>query len=233
MPSFAAGSGKTSYPQRTSELTFKPIDSIYQDRLRQFIDENGHYKDLMLPKLYTKETLQLKAKPSADDDVASVNTSYLVLKHWAAPGLSKPLFKDVVPPNFQSSNYSMHMIHLALPGLLTVPESFINEKEIWLVWDAGCEGMVFNKDGKPLQGLTGDGERIEFIIPNEWYESGREYTFYLEMGCNGMFGTTKPIYDIKKCEIQVPNLQAHALYYDFWILSDCSREGSSPQKFKA
>lgn len=240
MPSFAAGSGKTSYPQRTSELTFKPIDSIYQDRLRQFIDENGHYKDLMLPKLYTKETLQLKAKPSADDDVASVNTSYLVLKHWAAPGLSKPLFKDVVPSKrseFKLFNahdtfgpaWSSHWFQVQMK----VPESFINEKEIWLVWDAGCEGMVFNIDGKPLQGLTGDGERIEFIIPHEWYESGREYTFYLEMGCNGMFGTTKPIYDIKKCEIQVPNLQAHALYYDFWILSDCSREGSSPQKFKA
>lgn len=224
---------RSGYPQRTDQLTFKPIDSIYLDRLRQFIAKDGHYKDLMLPKFYYRDVLRYKEKK--DDE-----SSYLTLKHWAAPGLTKPFFKEVIPSkldqfkNFSTGDkfgpaWSSHWFEVEMK----LPASFLQEDEIWLAWDAGCEGMVFNHQGLPMQGLTGDDERTKFIIPKEWYADTGKYTFYLEMGCNGMFGSTKPEYVVKIFEIQVPNLEAHALYYDFWIISDCAREGNSPQKFKA
>ncbi|QPG73271.1 hypothetical protein FOA43_000579 [Brettanomyces nanus] len=227
---------EVNYPQRNNELTFKPIDSIYEDRLRQFIDSNGHYKDLMLPKFYTKQFLYYKDKPKLNSDDAS----YLTLKHWAAPGLTKPLFAEVIPDKlskFTKFNagqtfgpaWSSHWFQVELK----VPKSFVDEDELWFVWDAGCEGMVFNDKGLPLQGLTGAGERIVFILPKEWYSSGEAYTFYLEMGCNGMFGSTKPEYKLSVVEVRVPNLEAHALYYDFLILSDAAREDGPPQKYKA
>ncbi|VEU22001.1 DEKNAAC102954 [Brettanomyces naardenensis] len=223
-----------SYPQRSTQLTFKPIDSIYEDRLRQFTDVNGHYKNLMLPKFFSKDILRYKEKPTDG------HGSYLELKHWAAPALTKPFFKDVVPSKldefnkFQPGNgigpaWSSHWFQVKFK----VPSSFLKEEELWLAWDAGCEGMVFDKTGLPIQGLTGDGERTIFILPPEWYSSDKEYTFYIEMGCNGMFGSTRPTYNLKICEIQVPNLEAHALFYDFWILSDGSRESEAPQKYKA
>ena len=93
---------------------------------------------------------------------------------------------------------------------------------------------MWTEDGRPLQGLTGGGQRIEWIIPDAWRD-GKEHTFYIEMACNGMFGnapggdTIQPprpdkTYQLVTARITAVNLAARALYYDFWIIGDAARE---------
>lgn len=225
------------YPQRNTDLRFKPIDSIYEDRLRQFTNTSGQYHDLNLPKFYTKARLVNIDKPK---DKAKQKEGYLQMRHWPAPGLTKPLFHTVIPSKLDEFKlfhagqsfgppWSSHWFQITF----RLPKSFLNEERVILKWDAGCEGMVFDHTGLPLQGIMGDGERNEFIVPPEWYADGKEYIFYIECGCNGMFGSPKPSFSHSLVEFQVPNLDALALYYDFWILSDAAREDSAPQKHKA
>lgn len=101
-------------------------------------------------------------------------------------------------------------------------------------WDANNEGLVWSEDGVPLQGLTGGGERIEWVIPHS-FRDGKEHTFYIEMACNKMFGnapggdTIQPpspnnYYRLNTARIAEVNLEARALYIDFWIIGDAARE---------
>lgn len=80
----------------------------------------------------------------------------------------------------------------------------------------------------PLQGLTGSGERVEWILPEE-YRDGKEHTFYIEMACNGMFGVGKNgdqiqppdmgrYFRLKQAEVVAVHLDARALKTDFWII---------------
>ena len=61
-------------------------------------------------------------------------------------------------------------------------------ERVQLQWDSNSEAMVYTEDGEAVQGLTGGGERVEWIFPQEWKKDGKEHVFYVEMACNGMFG---------------------------------------------
>jgi alpha-mannosidase len=93
--------------------------------------------------------------------------------------------------------------------------------------------LIYTEEGHPLQGLTGNGDRTEWIIPDS-FRNGKEHIFYIEMACNGMFGnapggdTIQPpnpnkYFTLGKAQIVAVNLEARALYYDFWILGGKSR----------
>jgi alpha-mannosidase len=55
-------------------------------------------------------------------------------------------------------------------------------------WDSNSEGLVYTEEGEAVQGLTGCGERTEWIFPQAWKTDGKMHVFYIEMACNGMFG---------------------------------------------
>lgn len=104
----------------------------------------------------------------------------------------------------------------------------LDKERLEFHWDANNEGMVWTEDGHPLQGLTGGGERVEWIIPDAWRD-GKEHVFYIEMACNGMFGNApggdsiqppdpNKYFTLRKAQITAVNLEARALYYDFWII---------------
>lgn len=109
-----------------------------------------------------------------------------------------------------------------------MPHEVLNEEIIELHWDASNEGMIWTEEGHPLQGLSGDGERVEWIIPPS-FRDGKEHTFYLEMACNGMFGLGKGArnqppdpdryFTLEKAEIVAVNKEARALYFDFSVIS--------------
>ena len=112
-------------------------------------------------------------------------------------------------------------------------------------WDANNEGMVWTHDGKPLQGLTGGGDRTEWILLDS-FRDGKEHTFYIEMACNGMFGNapggdsiqppaTDKYYQLHTARITAVNLAARGLYVDFWIIGDAAREfpGDSWERHQA
>jgi alpha-mannosidase len=62
-----------------------------------------------------------------------------------------------------------------------------DQERLIFKWDAGCEGMIWSEDGEPLQGLTGGGERPDWLFPVGWRD-GKKHVFYVEVACNAMFG---------------------------------------------
>lgn len=230
--------------------TFKTVDSIYENRLRQFIDSNGGYRELNLPKFYNKKRLTLSNVSTPKE----TEKQGIWLKKWSAPKLTKPLFKDVIPsklPDFKiceafkhvsmSPKWSSHWFEVKI----RIDKSWYDDvysggnlESLTFLWDAGCEAMIFDLNGCPLQGLTGNGERTECDLPLNWFKISSdskhmETKFYIECGCNSMFGGGGNNYGLGMCEIIQYNKQAKALYFDFLILSDAAREDSSPQKHKA
>ena len=54
-----------------------------------------------------------------------------------------------------------------------------------LKYGSRCEAMVFNLEGRPLQGLTGgygNERRVEFILKDVTFAQG----YYIEVSANGM-----------------------------------------------
>ncbi|CAL5866146.1 uncharacterized protein PFLUO_LOCUS353 [Penicillium psychrofluorescens] len=210
-----------------SQLAERPvgrrITKLYTDRLGQFTD-TGAYSGQNLVSKYFEAV-------NSDED-------HVKLSVYSVPKLQRPTFKDATSQEFKPTHigasfgpsWSTHWIRIRL----TVPEDMRQKKHLEFHWDANNEGMVWTEDGHPLQGLTGGGERIEWIIPDAWRD-GKQHTFYIEMACNGMFGNApggdnyQPpspdrYYTLSKAQITAVNLEARALYYDFWVIGDAARE---------
>lgn len=155
---------------------------------------------------------------------------------YSVPDLERPSFEQAVKHEFKPTkrgswfgpSWSTHWFRIHL----MVPKELTEKEHLEFHWDAGNEGTVWTEDGKPLQGLTG-GERIEWIIPDN-FRDGNEHVFYIEMACNGMFGNANGdsiqppspdrYFNLHTARITAVNLQARALYYDFWMISDAARE---------
>lgn len=107
------------------------------------------------------------------------------LSVWDAPDLSRPTFREAVSHEFRTTHvgesfgpsWSTHWFKVRI----TVPSKFQKKDLLELHWDANNEGMVWTEDGNPLQGLTGGGERVEWILPDK-FRDGKEHTIYIEMG---------------------------------------------------
>jgi len=157
---------------------------------------------------------------------------------WDAPDLTRPTFEEAVKGKFRETSvgetfgpaWSTHWFKVEL----TVPEELRKKEHLELFWDGNNEGMVWSADGNPLQGLTGGGERIEWILP-EGFRDGETHTIYIEMACNGMFGCApggdsiqppdpNKRFPLTRAEIVAVNLQARQLYIDIWIIGDAARE---------
>ena len=162
------------------------------------------------------------------------------LEFWSAPDLTRPTFKDATSESNEYSatrvgasfgpSWSTHWFRVHL----TVPEDLEDKQHLEFHWDANNEGMVWTEDGEPLQGLTGGGERTAWILP-EKFRDGKEHMFYVEMSCNAMFGNGKNgetiappssdnYFQLVTADILAVNLEARALYFDFWELGDAARE---------
>lgn len=157
---------------------------------------------------------------------------HVKLSVYSVPNLARPSFKEATANKFKPTkrgesfgpSWSTHWFKIQL----TVPEEMRKKERLEFHWDANNEGMVWTEDGKPLQGLTGGGERIEWILPDS-FRDGKEHVFYIEMACNGMFGNApggdsiqppspNKYYRLNVARITAVNLQARALYYDFWMI---------------
>ncbi|USW54156.1 Putative glycoside hydrolase family 38 domain, galactose mutarotase-like domain superfamily [Septoria linicola] len=217
-------SSAAKYPQLAARPKGKLIHDIYRDRLNQFTS-NGQYKEQgLLARLYN----------------GRLGEGHVHLSVWSAPDLSRPTFaeatdsKNTYKPTKKGESFgpswSTHWFRVAF----TVPREWKDHERIELHWDSSSEGLVWTQDGKPLQGLTGNGERIEWIVPNK-YQTGGEEVIYIEMACNGMFGnptggdTIQPpdpnrYFPLQLADLVSVNLDARALFYDFWILGDAARE---------
>lgn len=215
-----------SYDQFNLQPTFKPIDSLFENRLRQFTD-GGAYVSLNLPKFYDIERVDSSSK-------------WIDLKVWKVPDkdgkTDRPLFRNI---DFESLKWKdarkgdsfgpswksfWFKIELEIPPLW-----LDKDQEIDFDWDCSNEGLIYDPDGTPLQAFTG-GDRFLFKLPKK-YRKGGSQLFYLEIACNGMFGNgdggnpdPNRYFRLNRCDLILPDLNARKLYWDFWILGDAARE---------
>ena len=221
-----ASASSSHYPQLAVRPVGKQIHHIYRDRLGQFTDRGQYKHESLWAKMYD-------GRLSGED--------HIKLSVWDAPDLSRPTFKEAtkkenkyrkthVGESFGPS-WSTHWFKVQF----TLPYEWTYKSQVELHWDANNEGMVWTEDGKPLQGLTGGGERVEWVVPPQMRDYNKEHTIYIEMACNGMFGnapggdTIQPpnpnkYFQLSEADLVSVNLDARALFYDFWIIGDAARE---------
>lgn len=219
------------YDRYNHQPTLKPIDLIYENRLRQFIDQGGQYPQLNLPKFY-------------DHERVDSNSDAISLKVWRTPGDSgpgnteRPLFRDIDWKKVEwedakkgdSFGPSWRTFWFKIEW--EIPDHWLRNKDVEEIdfhWDCGNEGLIYDSHGTPLQAFTG-GDRTLYKLPKTYKKSGKQL-FYLEIACNGMFGTgdqghpdPNKYYTLSHCDLVWPDLNARKLYWDFWILSDAARE---------
>ena len=213
----------TQLPQRTAGPVGKQIHNIYKSRLGIFTDNGQYASQNLRSKMY-------EGKASGDE--------YVKLSVYSPPDLQRPSFQEATSHEFGPTHvganfgpsWSTHWIKVQLK----VPSSLQDKELIELHWDADNEGLIWTEDGEPIQGLTGGGDRIEWILPDS-FRDGKFHVIYIEMACNGMFGNAPggddiqpPIpnkyFTLHTAEIVAVNQEARQLYIDFWILGDAARE---------
>ncbi|KAF8475945.1 glycosyl hydrolases family 38 N-terminal domain-containing protein, partial [Kalaharituber pfeilii] len=216
----------THEPLEYPKLNFEPhaakIHNICVDRLRQ-LTAGGQYSSVNLTAMYT-----------LDQESGS---TYVDISVYSVPNLARPLFGEAVNGIFKPTHkgasfgpsWSTHWFKINL----TIPERFNEYEQVEFHWDTHSEGLVYTEDGDPVQGLTGGGERVEWVLPESFFD-GRPHTFYIEMSCNSMFGnpngdTIQPpnpnrYFTLSKADIVAPNFEARQLNIDYWILGDAARE---------
>ncbi|KAL2072506.1 hypothetical protein VTL71DRAFT_11849 [Oculimacula yallundae] len=214
---------KSTYPKLSDHPVGQWIPNIYKDRIAMFYG-GGQYEGKNL-------------RAMMNEGVAS-GTPHVKLSVWDAPDLTRPTFKDATSHTFKKTtvgewfgpSWSTHWFKVQI----TVPPELCKKELLELHWDANNEGMVWTDDGKPLQGLTGGGERIEWVLP-EKFRDGKEHTIYIEMACNGMFGNApggdsiqppdpNKYFQLSKADIVAVNSEARQLWIDIWIIGDAARE---------
>lgn len=227
-----------SYSQYNLQPAFKPIDNLFLDRLRQFIDAGGSYRSMNLPKFY-------------DHDRVDSETDYFDLKVWRVPDdkngkTDRPLFKDIPFDKLEWSD--AHKGDLFGPSWKSfwfkidweIPKHWLDKKsEIHFEFNCDCEGLIYTKNGVPLQAFSG-GERPIFILTEDLKVPGKQH-FYLEIACNGMFGNgdggapdENRYFRLDRCELVLPDMNARRLFWDYWQLTDLAREGEhGSAKFQA
>jgi len=205
----------SDYPRLAAGPVGKQIHSIYQSRLRQFTD-GGQYRDQGLLAKITE------GRASGAD--------WVKLSVYSPPNLTRPTFKDATSHSFKPTkvgesfgpSWSTHWFKVQL----TIPKDLRDKEHLEFVWDANNEGMIWTAKGDVVHGLTGGGERTEWILPKE-FRDGKEHVFYVEMACYGMFGNAaggdsiqppdpNRYFQLHTADIVAVNLEARALYFDFW-----------------
>ncbi|UQC80066.1 glycosyl hydrolase family 38 [Colletotrichum lupini] len=214
---------KSSYPALASRPVGQWISKLYKDRINQFYS-TGQWEKHNLLAMMTEGTAS--------------GEPHVKLSVWDAPETTRPTFKDAVSHEFKKTevgawfgpSWSTHWFKV----VLTVPKELRDKDLLELHWDANNEGLIWTEDGKPLQGLTGGGERVEWILPKE-FRDGKEHIIYIEMACNGMFGNApggdsiqppdpNKYFQLGRADIVAVNPEARALYFDIWIIGDAARE---------
>ncbi|KAJ7639802.1 glycoside hydrolase family 38 protein [Mycena polygramma] len=212
------------YPTLNPGSGAKWIKSLTQARLGQF--NGGHFGDVNLGAvLYERKE---------DGD------KYVRLEVWSAPGLTKPTFGDAMEKYAAGEFRSAHKGESFGPSWtnhwwvvkLRLPEAeFSDYERVTFEFDPGCEAMIFDEEGVPLQGITGGyagDRRVEYIIPPAARKAGK-HTLIIESSCNGMFGMggggigppdPNRSFQLAMADIVVPNQDAWRLLWDFKTLRE-------------
>ncbi|KAG0213254.1 Glycoside hydrolase, 38 vacuolar alpha mannosidase [Mortierella sp. GBA30] len=198
------------------------LRSITVDRAAKFSSEE-FYSDINLySQLYSKRESQT-----------------IELSVYSVPDLKRIPFEEAVKQSFKPAttgtyfgpSWSTHWFRLHVQ----VPQDWTGE-QVELLWDSNSEAMVWSTEGVPRQGLTGDkgnDRRVEYTLFKK-AKGGDTVELFVEMACNGMFGTGKNgqinppdenrVFQLSHVEIAVPNKAAWKLFYDMQIILGMANE---------
>jgi len=184
---------------------------LTRNRLQQFASETG-----IASRLYPDRTSVKLLVFSTPDRIAFVEAIRGTYRHAQVGEKFGPL-------------WSTHWFRVEC----LIPENW-NGKEVHLLWDSSSEACVWQK-GEPLQGLTGSSigwsgtaVRKEFILTKKAH-GGERIELYVEMACNGLFGSDGLQPDVsqlgllRQAEIAIFDRQAWELLWDFKVISDMAR----------
>ncbi|KAK1593947.1 glycosyl hydrolase family 38 domain-containing protein [Colletotrichum navitas] len=230
----SSSSVTTPYPLRAPVPVGKRANKLYRDRTANFYSPGQWEKVNLLSMMH----LAVRSQPPD-----------LRLSVWSSPGLSRPAFSEATieangyrPAQVGESfgpSWSTHWFKVQI----RIAEEMRQMEHLELHWDCSNEATVWNARGEPLQGLTGRGERVEWIIPAS-FKDGAEHAIFIEMACNGMFGNAAgdPIFKnnangdaiqppdpdkhfvLAKAEIVAVDLQARMLHTDIHVIHQAAQE---------
>ncbi|KAJ7761441.1 hypothetical protein B0H16DRAFT_1811281, partial [Mycena metata] len=158
------------YPTLNPSAGAKWIKRLTQDRLGQF--NGGHFNDVNLGAALYKRIEE--------------GEGYVQMRVWSAPGLTKPSFAEALShrADFKPAEKGDSF------GPSWTNHWWLVHLRVTFEFDPGCEAMIFDTDGTPLQGITGGyggDRRVEYIIPPEAVAKGA-HDLVIESSCNGLFG---------------------------------------------
>ncbi|CAG8450748.1 8086_t:CDS:10, partial [Ambispora leptoticha] len=200
------------------------VRGITVERLDKFTSKDFFADVNLFSALYKKRT----------DDFKHVR-----LQVHSVQGLKRIPFDEAIKKEFRPASvgdsfgpsWSTHWFHI----VVNVPNNWVDE-EVQFLWNSDNEGLIWSKDGVPLQGLTGGGgldRRVEYILTPR-SKGGEKFEFYIEMACNGMFGVgdnglinapdPRKYYTIREAALAVPNKAAWELWYDFQIIRGMAKD---------
>ncbi|KAF0408010.1 glycoside hydrolase family 38 protein [Gigaspora margarita] len=206
----------SSYPRVTRNITIERCEKFLS---RDFFSDVNLYSQLYKNRTGSEEYIKLSVYNVPD------------LKRITFEEAVKAVYKPAKCGDTFGPSWSTHWFHITV----RVPDDWINE-EVQFLWDSSSEGMIWTKDGTPLQGLTGgygNDRRAEYVLTRS-SNGGEQFEFYLEMACNGMFGNgigsdinppdPNRYYSLRQVELAIPNQSVWQLMYDFQIILDMAKE---------
>lgn len=196
---------------------------ITLSRLDMFLSEGDQFSDVNLsPHLFLK-------KASGED--------WVQLSHYAVPDLKRIPFEEAIKGGYEKAkvgdsygpSWSTHWFRVKAK----VPLDW-SGLEVQFRWNSDSEVLIWSDSGEPLQALTGEGggnQRLEYILTRNC-SGGEQFSFYLEVACNGLFGNgpyligppEERTYPIRMAELAAPNKLAFQLKYDFEIIRDLAKK---------
>lgn len=136
---------------------------------------------------------------------------------------------------------------------LSVPKEKIEQnQEVHFLWDSTTEAMIYNTEGKPLQGLTAGSSPHEFRTSYIIYRQGHKQeldpkgnaSFFIEWTGNGLFGNfyngnmlagvdMNRNFPLNVCEIATFHRDAWELMQEFKVVMDSAKHLDTKQDSRA
>ena len=105
-----------------------------------------------------------------------------------------------------------------------IPEACRGKKTVLLI-DISGEGLIVDRDGNPVRGITnvatefsfaGGGKRVYYLEDEP--QGGEIVDLWMDAGCNDLFGSLKNDGKVLEADIAIQDTKTRKLYYDYSVL---------------
>ncbi|KAK7493075.1 hypothetical protein BaRGS_00015596 [Batillaria attramentaria] len=155
------------------------------------------------------------------------------IHHFAAPDrvpfeqAKDGTYKPVKVGQTFGPTWSTHWFRLDV----VVPERWVGQ-EVRLIWNSHSEALIW-VDGQPRQGLSGEKNRLDYVLSLKQEKSCLRHEIYVEMACNGLFGAGEHLiqapdpnkqFTLECVDIATFDRDVYSLILDMEILHGMAKE---------